>query len=192
MTNVHKVLFSISLLVLMAVTGGLILAQGMVSPVAAQEPTPASGRPAPAPAVQPSSLVTETFGSAALGGRDYSIAVVGAEQDYVPGDSPDRPPAGSKWVLVAANLNNLGGETVTITADSLVLLDQLSNRYAPDPAGAEIQPALVGASLSQGSSVLGLVRFQVPTGTTGKSLEWCPGGPAVCVQPITSPIPYTP
>jgi len=192
MANLHKVLFSVSLLVLMAVTGGLFLAQGMVSPVAAQAPTPASARPVPGPAVQPSSLVTETFGSALLGGRDYSIAVVGAEQDYVPGDSPERPPAGSKWILVAANLSNLAGETVTITADSLVLLDQVSNRYAPDPSEAQIQPALVGASLSQGKSLLGLVRFQVPPGTTGKSLEWCPGGPGVCVQPITSPIPYTP
>jgi len=192
MTNVHKVVFSISLLVLMAVTGGLFLAQGAVSPVAAQSPTPASVRPVPTSAVQPLSLVTETFGSAVLGGRDYSIAVVGAEQDYVPGDSPVRPPTGSKWILVAANLSNLAGETVTITAESLVLLDQLSNRYAPDPAEAQIQPALVGASLPRGKGLLGLALFQVPPGTTGKWLEWCPGGPPVCVEPVTSPIPHTP
>ena len=125
--------------------------------------------------------------------RPYSLVVHGADQNFIPADSPMRAVDGQKWVVVLAGVNNFQRMPVTITHESLVLIDQAGIRYLPDLPDEQTQPALVGKVVAAGQRVLGLVRFQVPPEVTGEWLEWCPAAPtADCADPARSPIPLTP
>ncbi len=141
-----------------------------------------------------SQSVTETLGSGvSVAQKPYSIVVHGADQNFIPADSPMRAADGQKWVLVLAGLNNFQSMPVSITQESLMLIDQTGIRYLPDLPDEQTQPALVGKVVAAGQRVLGLVRFQVPPEATGAWLEWCPAAPAAdCADPARSPIPLTP
>jgi hypothetical protein len=122
---------------------------------------------------------------------DYYVAVSYA-QEFVPEGVP-APPAGRTWLVVVATLGNQTGPAVQVTAQDLALIDEAGSRIAPEPPDDTTQPAMVGAVLAEGQSILGIARFAVPVGTTPSSLtlEWCPlradDGP--CPEPIRSAIP---
>ena len=122
----------------------------------------------------------------------YGLAVSGAEQDFIPGDSSLRPPEGRRWIVVNASLHNIDGHTVVIDVGTLALVDQWGERHYPEPADQFLQPALVGATLARGEWMLGQAVFDVPREVVGEWLEWCPAGPNGCVKPLRSPIPLTP
>ncbi|GEM_PF-4419698 len=141
-----------------------------------------------------SQTLTQTFSSGiTVENKPYSIVVHGADQNFVPADLSLQPAEGQKWVLVLAGLNNFQSTPITVTLESLVLVDQAGNRYWPDPPDDQTQPALIGKVVSMNQRALGLVRFQVPAGTVGERVEWCPTAPHVeCADPAQSPIPFTP
>jgi hypothetical protein len=116
----------------------------------------------------------------------YSVVVSYTIEDEAsfPAGTPTAP-EGQRWIFVLAAINNVGGEPVEITADSLVLIDALGNRYPAEDDDA-IMPPLVGQTLEQDSSVYGLARFAVPPEAQAAILEWCPL--EACEQPLRAPI----
>lgn len=141
-----------------------------------------------------SQALTETIGSSiTVDQKPYSIVVHGAEQNFVPAESSLQPAEGHKWVLVFAGLNNFQSAPVTVTLESLTLIDGSGARYRPDLPDEQTQPALIGKVVSMSQRALGLVRFHVPAGVIGEWVEWCPTAPSVeCADPARSPIPLTP
>lgn len=117
-------------------------------------------------------------------GGEYYIAVSYTTEP--PADLP-APPDGQQWIIVVATLANQGGATVTVSAEDLTLLDIQGNTYTPEAPDDSTEPPLVGAELTEGDDVLGLVRFAIPTEAALDVLEWCPGG--TCEAPIRSDIP---
>jgi hypothetical protein len=134
-----------------------------------------------------SALAAECAGADAFG-----LAVSGADQDFIPGDSSVQPPAGRNWILVTASLQNLGGPAVVVEPGTLTLVDDAGQRYTPAPPSERIQPSVVGATLTPGEWILGMALFEVPEGTRGEWVEWCPGTTEGCAAPLRSPIPLTP
>jgi hypothetical protein len=122
---------------------------------------------------------------------DYYVAVSYA-QDFVPEGVP-APPAGQMWLVVVATLGNQSGPTAQVAAEDLALIDEAGGRIAPEPPDDTTQPAMIGAALAEGQSILGIARFAVPVGTTPSSLalEWCPlrADDDSCPEPIRSAIP---
>ncbi|MDX1992186.1 MAG: hypothetical protein SF029_07345 [bacterium] len=116
----------------------------------------------------------------------YSVVVSYTIEDEAsfPAGTPDAP-EGQRWIFVLAAINNVGGEPVEITAESLVLIDALGNRYTAEDDDA-IMPPLVGQTVEQDSSVYGLARFAVPPEAQAAILEWCPL--EACEQPLRAPI----
>jgi len=119
----------------------------------------------------------------------FGFQVSYALDDVEPQDPAAGPPAGDKWIVVVTAIQNNSNEPVTITQESLTLIDQSGERYSPDEPDEETQPPLVGARLEPGDNLLGLVRFTTPDDTEPATLEWCSRGPAPCSDPLTSPVP---
>jgi hypothetical protein len=124
--------------------------------------------------------------------EDYGLAVTSADQNFVPGDSSSQPPAGRKWVVVSASLQNLQGSTVVVEAGALTLIDAQGQSYTAAPPSEITQPSLVGTTLAQGDWIRGLALFEVPVDAVAARLEWCPAGSAACAAPLSSSIPQTP
>ncbi len=124
--------------------------------------------------------------------RQFGLAVSGADQNYVPSDPSSRPPAGHKWIMVSASLQNLSGPPVVVHAETLALVDQTGKRHFPSSSSPHAKPSLVGAVLAPGEWIRGLALYEVPDGVTGVDLEWCPGGPIACAVPLRSRIPQAP
>jgi hypothetical protein len=106
-----------------------------------------------------------------------------------PGTEQAAPPAGQEWIVVVARIDNVAGEPVEIGPESMTLVDAAGRRYRPDAPDDRTQPALVGARLTQGEGLLGLVRFTIPQGTAAGYLEWCPQEGEDCPRPLRAPIP---
>ena len=102
-------------------------------------------------------------------------------------DSFGVPPDGERWLIVVGTLRNDAGDTVTVNAEHLTLLDAQGNRYSPEAPDDSTQPPMVSAELAEGESVLGLVRFAIPEDVTPILLEWCPEGN--CEPPLQAQIP---
>ncbi|MFW5748359.1 MAG: hypothetical protein ACOCYT_01965 [Chloroflexota bacterium] len=92
---------------------------------------------------------------------------------------------GQHWVVAVVTLGNDTGETVTIAAEDLVLVDANGNRYAPEP-GSTLSPELVGYTLAEGENIYGFAAFALPVSAEPRFVAWCPGG--ACDPEITSPI----
>lgn len=119
-------------------------------------------------------------------GGEYYIAV-SYTVDPPEDDEVGAPPEGQRWIIVVATLANQGGETVTVEAEDLALLDTNGNRYLPEPPDNDTQPPMVGAELAEGEDVLGLARFAIPEDIVPTILEWCPT--ETCETPLQSQIP---
>ncbi len=102
-------------------------------------------------------------------------------------DPAGSPPEGTNWYIVVGTLANQQGDTTTVLADHLSLIDSLGNRYSPEAPDSYVEPAMVNAELAEGESVLGTVRFAIPEGTIPVLLEWCPNGS--CDVALTADIP---
>ena len=70
----------------------------------------------------------------------YGLAVTGAEQNYVRIDLPVQPPAGRKWVMVSATLQNLDGDTTVVEPGALTLVGDDGQRYTVEPPGELSRP----------------------------------------------------
>lgn len=119
----------------------------------------------------------------------YGFQVSYALDNVEPDDPDNGPPEGQQWLVVVTAIQNGSDDAIVVGQPSLTLIDQQGERYVPDEASEETQPALVGARLEPGEDILGLVRFTVPDGIDPATLEWCPQGTSPCDQPLSSPIP---
>lgn len=83
-------------------------------------------------------------------------------------------PAGEKFVVLSTNLANFTGEPILVEASSLTLIDQQFNRYAPVEPEDFLRTPIYGVELNGTNTVLGAVRFAIPSDATPYLLEWCP------------------
>lgn len=156
-------------------------ATGTPEVTSAAEDDPITETPAATPLVD--DTATEIVSVSA--GGEYYIAVLGSFETMPEG--VPAPPAGSRWFAVTATLANQTGAAVSVSAESLTLIDAEGERYAPEAPDEFTQPPLVGAALTEGTSVLGLARFALPEGAEAALLEWCPAED--CDQPLQAVVP---
>jgi len=98
------------------------------------------------------------------------------------------PPEGQRWFVITATLGNRTGTPFTITHDSLTLIDQQQERYAPVENEDVLRPPLVDSVLGDPTTtLLGVVRFAIPADARPHLLEWCPDGD--CSNPLQATIP---
>lgn len=116
----------------------------------------------------------------------YTIAVTAAQDRFLPPELPDAP-SGFRWILIVATLANEQGDTVTVTQDTLRLVDETGEGYPPAAPDEFTNPAIVGAELAEGESISGLVRFAFPVDVEPNSLQWCPD--PSCSDALNSPVP---
>jgi len=156
-------------------------ATGTPEVTSAAEDDPITETPAVTPLVD--DTATEIVSVSA--GGEYYIAVLGSFETMPEG--VPAPPAGSRWFAVTATLANQTGAAVSVSAERLTLIDAEGERYAPEAPDEFTQPPLVGAALTEGTSVLGLARFALPEEAEAALLEWCPAED--CDQPLQAVVP---
>ena len=86
---------------------------------------------------------------------------------------PDAP-EGQKFVELRGTLANLTGNPITVDRNSLALIDQQFNRYAPVIPEEGARTYLAGAELNGTGTFRGSVRFSIPDDAVPYLLEWCP------------------
>lgn len=102
-------------------------------------------------------------------------------------DSGNRPPDGFAWLLVVATLANRTGDSVTVSADDLILNDSNGGHYTAEAPDNDTQPPLVTAVIDTGVDILGIARFAIPINATPETLSWCLDD--ACQTMIQAPIP---
>jgi hypothetical protein len=115
--------------------------------------------------------VTPAVENVSLSG-EYFLSLSGIADEYLPDNTPEVP-AGKKWIVVTATINNTTGPTTTVADNSLYLVDDAGQRILAEKPDAAVMPPLVGAVIGSGEGVRGLARFAVPADFIPKKLVWC-------------------
>ncbi len=99
-----------------------------------------------------------------------------ADREDIPA-SLGNPEAGQQWVLLTVSLlSEASDEPVAVAASELTLFDENDNEYSPLEDGGTLSPYLVGADLTPGESLRGVVAFQIPEDAVPAVIQWCPNG----------------
>lgn len=121
----------------------------------------------PATLVQPPSDAFRVGDIVKLG--DAQVIVHGVMDPYDSGTQFARPPAGSRYVMVDAEVKNLSSDTQVLSAFSqFEMKDSKDESYDPIVLPGSL-PA-VGGQAPPGAARRGLVAFQVPEGAAGMRL----------------------
>src|SRR5690606_15553405 len=83
-------------------------------------------------------------------------------------------PEGEKFLVLSTTLANFTGEAIQVEAESLTLIDQQFNRYSPIQPDDFLRTPLFEVELDGTRTVLGSIRFALPTDAIPYLLEWCP------------------
>jgi hypothetical protein len=118
---------------------------------------------------------------------NLQITVTGVT--YVP-DSPQTPP-GFAFFLLDVQLQNTGPTAVDIGSLQLILVDEIGNQYALNPAAVQASGKVpLNGVLNPGQSLTGAVGYQVPVGLVSPALKWVVTIPGSDAR-IQVNIPYT-
>lgn len=118
---------------------------------------------------------------------NLQITVTGVT--YVP-DSPQTPP-GFAFFLLDVQIQNTGATAVDISSLQLILVDEIGNQYALNPAAVQASGKVpLNGVLNPGQSLTGTVGYQVPVGLVSPALKWVVTIPGSDAR-IQVNIPYT-
>lgn len=97
------------------------------------------------------------------------------------------PPDGHRYYVVTGTMFNMAGYPITITAESIVAIDQDGQIYTADVPDELIDEPLVGNTLDQSEAVFGSAGFTIPIEAKIETIYWCADE---IVDPCAKPI-YT-